>query len=238
LKWRVRWFIIAAETVICKVMDKIRVLLAEDHVMVREGTREFLQHEPDMEVVGEAGDGEEAVRLARELKPDVVVMDIAMPKMDGIEATRQIKGHDPSIAVLVLTAYENDQYIFSLLEAGAAGYLLKGVHVNELIDAIRAVYAGESVLHPVVARRVVDRLVSTGGREARPAELLSEREMEVLKLAATGVSNKDIAQQLFLSPRTVQVHLGNIFTKLGVASRTEAVLYALKRGWLTLEDLP
>ncbi len=238
MKWRLRWFIIAAEAVICKVMGKIRVLLAEDHVMVREGTREFVQREPDMEVIGEAGDGEEAVRLAGKLKPDVVVMDIAMPKMNGIEATKQIKAHDPSIAVLVLTAYDNDQYIFALLEAGAAGYLLKGVRVNELIDAIRAVYAGESVLHPVVARRVVNRLVSPGGKETRPSELLSEREMEVLKLAATGVSNKDIAQQLFLSPRTVQVHLGNIFTKLGVASRTEAVLYALKRGWLTLEDLP
>jgi NarL family two-component system response regulator LiaR len=219
------------------VMAKIKVLLAEDHVMVREGTREFVQREPDMEVVGEAGDGEEAVKLAKELKPDVVVMDIAMPKLNGIEATKQIKAIAPSIAVLILTAYDYDQYIFALLEAGAAGYLLKGVRVHELIDAIRAVYAGESVLHPVVARRVVDRLVSPGGGETQ-AIPLSEREMEVLKLAATGVSNKNIAQQLFLSPRTVQVHLGNIFSKLGVASRTEAILYALRKGWLTLDDLP
>jgi len=221
-----------------KVKDKIKVLLAEDHVMVREGTREFVQREPDMEVVGEAGDGEEAVRLATGLKPDVVVMDIAMPKLNGVEATKQIKKVAPSIAVLILTAYDYDQYIFALLEAGAAGYLLKGVKVHELIDAIRAVYAGESVLHPVVARRVIDRMVSPGSSEVKASDTLSEREMEILKLAATGVSNKDIAQQLFLSPRTVQVHLGHIFSKLGVASRTEAVLHALKKGWLTLEDLP
>jgi len=219
-------------------MDKIKVLLAEDHVMVRQGTREFVQREPDMEVVGEAGDGEEAVKLATKLKPDVIVMDIAMPKLNGIEATKKIKALHPSTAILILTAYDYDQYIFALLEAGAAGYLLKGVQVRELIDAIRAVYAGESVLHPVVARRVVDRLVSPGRSETEATELLSEREMEVLKLAATGVSNKEIARQLFLSPRTVQVHLGNIFSKLGVASRTEAILYGLRRGLLTLEDLP
>jgi NarL family two-component system response regulator LiaR len=220
------------------VMDKIKVLLAEDHVIVREGTREFVQREPDMEVVGEAGDGEEAVTLATKLKPDVIVMDIAMPKLNGIEATKKIKALHPSIAILILTAYDYDQYIFALLEAGAAGYLLKGVQAHEVIDAIRAVYAGESVLHPVVARRVVNRLVSPASSEAEATELLSEREMEVLKLAATGVSNKEIAKQLFLSPRTVQVHLGNIFSKLGVASRTEAILYGLKRGLLTLEDLP
>jgi NarL family two-component system response regulator LiaR len=219
-------------------MSKIKVLLAEDHVIVREGTREFVQREPDMEIVGEAGDGEEAVTLAKKLKPDVVVMDIAMPKLNGIEATKQIKALLPSTAVLILTAYDYDQYIFALLEAGAAGYLLKGVQVREVIDAIRAVYAGESVLHPVVARRVIDRMVSPTKNETQVAEPLSEREMEVLKLAATGISNKEIAQQLFLSPRTVQVHLGNIFNKLGVASRTEAILYGLKRGWFSLEDLP
>jgi len=219
-------------------MNKIKILLAEDHVIMREGTREFIQREPDMEVVGEAGDGEEAIKLATELQPDVVVMDIAMPKLNGIEATKQIKALQPSTAVLILTAYDYDQYIFALLEAGAAGYLLKGVRVYELIDAVRAVYAGESVLHPVIARRVIDRLISPKPTETQAIEPLSEREMEVLKLAATGISNKDIAEQLFLSPRTVQVHLGNIFNKLGVASRTEAVLYGLRRGWLALKDLP
>lgn len=221
-------------------MDKIRVLLAEDHVVVREGTRELIRHEADMEVVGEASDGEEAVELANKLQPGVVIMDISMPKLSGIEATKQIKALRPDTAVLILTAYDYDQYIFALLEAGAAGYLLKNVRGRELIDAIRAVYAGESVLHPAVARRVICRLVSPapGHIETRVIEPLSEREMEVLKLAAKGTSNKGIAEQLFLSPRTVQAHLGNIFTKLGVASRTEAVLYGLRKGWLTLEDLP
>jgi NarL family two-component system response regulator LiaR len=221
-------------------MGKIKVLLAEDHVVVREGTRELIQREPDMEVTGEAGDGEEAVELAKKLQPDVVIMDISMPKLSGIEATKQIKELHPATAVLVLTAYDNDQYIFALLEAGAAGYLLKNVRGRELIDAIRAVHAGESVLHPAVARRVIEHLTfpTSSVAEKKTTESLSEREVEVLKLAAKGIGNEDIAQQLFLSPRTVQAHLGNIFNKLGVASRTEAVLYGLKRGWLTLEDLP
>lgn len=220
-------------------MDKkIKVLLAEDHAIMREGIQEFIQRENDMEVVGGAGDGEEAVKLTAKTRPDVVVMDIHMPKLNGIEATKQIKTMFPSIAVLILTAYDNDQYIFALLEAGAAGYLLKGIKPLELIDAIRAVYAGESVLHPVIASRVIRRAVTHEEPSEKAGESLSEREMEVLKLAAKGISNKDIAEQLFLSPRTVQVHLGNIFNKLGVASRTEAVLFGLKRNWLTLEDLP
>jgi len=161
-----------------------------------------------------------------------------MPKLNGIEATKQIKAKLPNTAILILTAYDNDQYIFALLDAGAAGYLLKGIRTHELIDAIRAVYAGESVLHPVIASRVIRRVVTPAATDTKGVELLSERELEILKIAAKGVSNKDIAEQLFLSPRTVQVHLGNIFNKLGVASRTEAVLYGLKRGWLTLEDLP
>jgi DNA-binding NarL/FixJ family response regulator len=220
--------------------DNITILLAEDHIIVREGTRELLQHQPDMEVVGEASDGEEAVILAKQLKPDVIVMDIAMPKLNGIEATKQIKKFRPATAVLILTAYDTDQYIMALLEAGAAGYLLKSVRGNQIIDAIRAVYAGESVLQPSTTRRVIEQLKAKASAEEEiPSFLpLSDREMEVLRLSAKGVSNKDIAETLFLSNRTVQSHLSNIFKKLAVASRTEAVLFGLKRGWFSMEDLP
>jgi NarL family two-component system response regulator LiaR len=204
-------------------MDTISVLLAEDHAIVREGTRELLQHEEDLEVVGEAGDGEEAVELATGLRPDVVIMDIAMPKLNGIEATKQIKA-----------------YIFALLEAGAAGYLLKNVRGRELIEAIRLVAAGEAVLHPIVARKVIDRFALSPDRvdPGRALDQLTEREMEVLKLAAKGMTNRAIARELVISVRTVQAHFYNIFSKLGVGSRTEAVVYGLRKGWLLLEDAP
>lgn len=221
-------------------MRKIRILIADDHAVVREGTRRILEQEPDMEVVGEAGDGEEAVNLATSLKPDVAIVDVSMPKMDGIEATRKIKAACPSINVLILSAYDDDQFIFSLLEAGAAGYLLKSIRSRELLDAIRAVYSGESVLHPSIARKVLNRFVSTSDRPTEskePLGVLSDREMEVLKLAAKGFSNQDIAEKLCLSIRTVQGHLGHIFNKLQVSSRTEAVVRALKEGWVTLDDV-
>jgi NarL family two-component system response regulator LiaR len=219
-------------------MEKIRVLLAEDHVVVREGTRELIRRERDMNVIGEAGDGEEAAKLAAELRPDVVIMDIAMPKLNGIEATRQIKACCPATAVLILSAYDSDQYIFALLEAGAAGYLLKNVRGRELIEAIRAVHVGESVLHPVVTRKVIARFngVHTKVGEDRAADPLTGRELEVLRLASKGMTNSEIAKGLCLSVRTVQCHLGNIFSKLGVGSRTEAILYGLRRGWLSLQD--
>ncbi len=221
-------------------MDKIRILIADDHAVVREGTRQILEQEPDLEVIGEAADGEEAVRLATTLKPDVAIIDISMPVMDGVEATRRIKANAPGIAVLILTAYDDDQFVFSLLEAGAAGYLLKSVRGRELIDAVRAVHAGESVLHPTIARKVLNRFVSapTAPLEKKPAPMLSEREIEVLKLATRGLSNQDIANELCLSLRTVQAHLGHIFNKLQVSSRTEAVVRAMKEGWVTLEDVP
>jgi NarL family two-component system response regulator LiaR len=221
-------------------MERIKILIADDHAVVREGTRQILEKEDDLEVVAEAGDGEEAVNLATELKPDIAIVDISMPKLDGIEATRQIKALYPGIAILILTAYDDEQFIFSLLEAGAAGYLLKSVHSRELVDAVRAVYAGESVLHPSVARKVLNRFVPASGkpREEQTREVLSEREMEVLRLVTKGLTNKDIAEELCLSMRTVQGHLGHIFNKLNVSSRTEAVVHALKEGWVTLKDLP
>ena len=221
-------------------MGNIKILIADDHAVVREGTRQILEQEPDLNVVAEAGDGEEAVRLAASSKPDVAIIDVAMPRVDGIEATRRIKALYPAIAVLVLTAYDDDQFVFSLLEAGAAGYLLKSVRGRELIDAVRAVYSGESVLHPTIARKVLNRFVPTPGKlkEHEPSEVLSEREMDVLKLATMGLTNQDIANKLCLSVRTVQAHLGHIFNKLQVSSRTEAVVCALKEGWVTLDDVP
>jgi len=219
-------------------VSKIRILLAEDHAVVRQGTRELLERESDLEVVAEAGDGEEAVQLASRHQPDVAIMDIAMPKLNGIEATRQIKASHPATAVLVLTAYDNDQYVFAVLEAGAAGYLLKDVHAEELIKAVRAVYAGESVLHPAIARKVINRFAPAASKRAEESvqESLTEREMEVLKLAAKGMTNQEIASELALSVRTVQTHLSNIFGKMQVGSRTEAVLQGLKKGWLVLDD--
>lgn len=220
-------------------METIRILIADDHAFVREGTRRILEQEPDLEVVAEAGDGEEAVKLACDLKPDVALVDVAMPRIDGIEATRRIKAQCPAVAVLVLSAYDDDQFVFGLLEAGAAGYLLKSVRGQEIVDAIRAVHAGESVLHPSVARKVLNRFAGVSGkpRERKSLDLLTEREMDVLKLVTKGLSNKDIAEGLCLSVRTVQGHLANIFNKLRVSSRTEAVVHALKEGWVTLDDV-
>jgi NarL family two-component system response regulator LiaR len=221
-------------------MGKISILIADDHALVREGTRERLEREEDFEVVGEAADGEEALRLASQLKPDVAVVDIAMPKLNGIEAAKQIKKTQAGTAVLVLSAYDDDQYIYAVLEAGADGYLLKNVRGHQLVDAIRDVSAGEVVLDPHVARKVVQWFssLSQGRLPQGGGDYLSERELEVLKLAAKGLSNKEIASQLALSVRTVQSHLGHIFDKLAVSSRTEAVLRALKEGWISLEQIP
>lgn len=221
-------------------MPPIRILLADDHVMVREGTRRILEREPDLVVIAEAGNGREAVEMAERERPDVAIIDISMPVMNGIEATRGIKRLAPQTAVLVLTAYDDDEYVFAILEAGAAAYLLKNARSSELIDAVRRVRAGESVLGPRVASKVLRRM-SMGEQAAEPEPRespLTEREMDVLRLAGRGLSNREIAQRLHLSPRTVQAHMANIFGKLQVSSRTEAVMTGLRRGLLTLADIP
>ena len=220
-------------------MNSIRILLVEDHTLVRETIADFLGREPDLAVVGQAGDGEEGVRLAKKLKPDVVIIDVSMPKLNGIEATKKIKESRPRTTVLALSAYDYDQYIFALLDAGCAGYLLKDVSGQELVGAIRAVNRGDSVLHPSVARKVVQRCRTLRGKpqDRARATTLSDRETEVLKRAATGMSNKDIAGDLVVSVRTVESVLSGIFNKLGVGSRTEAVMYGLRNGCFTMEDL-
>jgi len=221
-------------------VEKIRVIIAEDHAVVREGTRQLLEQEPDIEIVGEAANGAEAVALVEGTSPDVAIVDISMPVMSGIEATERIKAVKPSTAVLILTAYDDDQYVFALLAAGAAGYLLKDVPSAEVVRAVRSVHGGEPVLHPAIARKVLARFASEGQREEPSRDdraLLTEREREILRLAACGMSNARIADDLSVSARTVQAHLTHIFDKLAVGSRTEAVIAGLRRGVLHLEDL-
>ena len=221
-------------------MEKIRVIIADDHAVVREGTRHILEQEHDLEVVGEARDGAEAVVLVETLKPDVAIVDISMPVLSGIEATERIKSSSPGTAVLILTSYDDDRYVFALLAAGAAGYLLKDVPSEEVVRAVRSVYAGEPVLHPAIARKVLARFAAEaqGGSAGRDGErLLTDRELDILRLAACGLSNADIASRLSVSMRTVQAHLTQVFNKLGSSSRTEAVIAGLRRGMLKLEDL-
>jgi DNA-binding NarL/FixJ family response regulator len=220
-------------------MKRIRIVIADDHAVVREGTRTMLDKEKDMEVVGEAEYGEEAIRLIEELHPDVAVLDVSMPRLGGIEVTRRIKPRFPSLAILVLTIHDNDEYVFALLEAGAAGYLLKDARRHEVIEAIRAVASGESILHPSIARKVIQRAIlgTVKSAEAAGAGQLSEREKEILRHAAKGLSNREIAETLCLSVRTVQGHINSIFHKLGVGSRTEAIFQSVKRGWLSFGDL-
>ena len=219
-------------------LDRINILIADDHAVVREGTRKILEHEPDFAVVAEAADGQEAVRLAGATLPDVAIIDVAMPGVNGLEATRQIKQRYPAVAVLILSAFDDDQFVFGLLEAGAAGYLLKSIPGRELVEAIRRVNAGESVLHPSIARKVLNRFTAAASPAHRDetAEVLTERVTEVLQMCTWGLSNQEIADRLVLSLHTVQAHLGHIFNKLNVGSRTEAVVCGLRRGWVTLEE--
>ena len=221
--------------------QEIRLVLADDHAFVRSGTRELLEQQPDLKIIGEASDGNEAVRLAGELQPDVMVMDVRMPAMSGVEATRQIKAAYPNVKVLVLTAHDDDEYVFALLQAGANGYLLKTAEIEELVRAIRTVAAGKSALAPEVTGKVVAQFTSGKSLPEVLTETqenydgLTDRELDILRLVGQGLSNKQIGKKLFISDRTVQAHLSNIFSKLNVSSRTEAVMHAVRKGWITTE---
>jgi DNA-binding NarL/FixJ family response regulator len=213
----------------------IRVLLADDHAVVRKGIWQFLEEAGDIEVIAEAGDGAEAVRLVETLQPEVAVLDIRMPEVTGVEATRHIKKHFPDVRVLILTSYDDDPYVFALLQAGADGYVLKTANSDELVRAVRTVHQGESALSPEIASKVV-RQAMTGRPEGATGqvETLTERELDVLRLAAQGLTNRAIGHKLGISHRTVQGHLQSIYGKLGVNSRTEAVTEALRRGWIVI----
>jgi DNA-binding NarL/FixJ family response regulator len=210
--------------------DTIRVILADDHAVVRKGIREFLTEANDITVIAEASDGDEAIVLIEQHKPDIAVLDIQMPKHSGIDVCRHIRTQQWPIGVLILTAFDDDPYILAALQAGANGYVLKTADADEIVQAVRDVHEGKSALDPAVAHKLLAQL---GGRSAeRPVESLTSREMDVLRLAARGYTNKAIGAQLSISDRTVQGHLANIFDKLHVATRTEAVMRAIALGWL------
>ncbi|MER3420107.1 MAG: DNA-binding response regulator [Chloroflexota bacterium] len=214
---------------------KIRVLLADDHAVLRAGLRALLSAEPDIEVIGEAADGQEAVALAARLKPDVVVMDITMPRLDGLRATRQITSHHPEIRVLVLTMHAEEQYLLQVLEAGGSGYVVKNAADRDLLEAIRVVHRGEAFLYPSATRMLLEAY----RRGERPGDgrenVLTEREEEVLRLTAEGYSNTEIAQRIYLSPKTVDTYRQRIMEKLGLHHRAELVRYALEHGLLRPE---
>jgi NarL family two-component system response regulator LiaR len=220
-------------------VGNISIVLGEDHLITRQGIRRLLEDEKGFTILGEASNGEEVVKLVTELKPDVVLMDVAMPKLNGIEATRQVKLNNPRTGVLVLSAYDDDEYVFALLKAGAAGYLLKSVSGDELVRAVKAIHKGEPVLDPVIAKKVLNyfKLPEKVPGAEEETEHFSDRELDIIRLAAKGLTNKEIADRLHLSYRTIEGHMRDVFNKLGVGSRTEAVLHGLKKGWFSLEEL-
>jgi len=210
-----------------KSKTKIRILLADDHNIVRTGIRQLLESADDLQVIAEAGDGEEAQTLIQEHKPDVAVLDIQMPKASGIEVTRWVRSHLPEVGVLILTAYDDDPYVMAVLQAGANGYVLKTGQPDELIQAVRDVYEGKSALDPDITRKLMSNVFQ---KPERTVESLTDRELDVLRLAAKGFTNKAIGVQLSISDRTVQGHLAHIFAKLQANSRTEAVMRAVSMG--------
>jgi NarL family two-component system response regulator LiaR len=214
-----------------KTKEKIKVILADDHNIVRAGIRQLLESSKDIQVIAEAGDGEEAQALIQKHQPDVAVLDIQMPKASGIEVTRWVRLHLPKVGVLILTAYDDEPYVMAVLQAGANGYVLKTAKTEELIQAVHDVYEGKSVLDPIVTQKLMFNLFKHP--EKTPVELLTDRELEVLKLAAKGFTNKSIGVQLNISDRTVQGHLAHIFAKLQATSRTEAVMRGVSLGWIS-----
>ena len=213
--------------------EKIRVLIADDHTIVRAGVRLLLEAEPDMEIVGEALTGEEAIRLVEKLRPTVVLMDIAMPGLDGLEATRRIKATTPDTRILVLTMHRSDEYFFEMLKAGASGYVLKAAETDELVTAIRVVARGETFLFPTMAKKLVQDYVRRFGENVNSGPpSLTAREREILRLVAKGYSNKEIAQHLVLSPSTVHSHRTNLMKKLNLKGQRELVEYVREQGLL------
>lgn len=207
--------------------EKIAVVLVDDHAIVRQGLRTYLELQPDIEVVGEASDGREAVGVVRDLLPDIVLMDLVMPNSDGVEATRAITGMAPSTRVIVLTSFSEDEKVFASIKAGAQGYLMKDVLPSDLVKAIRTVYKGEAQLDPEIARKLMHEF--TNPQPTAPRHDLTERELEVLRLIAHGKTNKDISEDLVLSEKTVKTHVSNILQKLHLSDRTQAAVYALRQ---------
>lgn len=211
--------------------EQIKVVLADDHAVVREGIRQFIESDGDIKVIAEADDGQAATLAIQHHHPDVVVLDIQMPEMSGIEVTRWARSHSPATGVLILTAYDDDPYVLAVLQAGANGYVLKTADAEDIRRAVRAVHEGKSALDPEITRKVMAHV--SGSRLGAPVERLTDRELEVLGLAAKGFTNKAIGLQLSISDRTVQGHLAKIFNKLQASSRTEAVMRAVSLGWLS-----
>ncbi len=215
-------------------MEAITVMLIDDHRVVRQGLRDFLELQSDIEVVGEASSGEEGVPLAKDLLPDVVLMDLVMPGIDGIETTRRIRNASPSTKVIVLTSFTDDAKVFPAIKAGAISYLLKDISPEELAHAIRAAQRNEAVLHPEVAAKLMQEFAAPRNTEA-PVEQLTPRELEVLRLVAKGMSNKEIADTLIISEKTTKTHISNILSKLHLADRTQAAIYALRQRIVPME---
>jgi NarL family two-component system response regulator LiaR len=215
-------------------MEAITVMLIDDHRVVRQGLRDFLELQGDIEIVGEASSGEEGVQIARELLPDVVLMDLVMPGIDGVETTRRVKAASPSSRVIVLTSFADDNKVFPAIKAGAISYLLKDISPEELAHAIRAAQRNEAVLHPEVAAKLMQEFSAPKGNEAM-VEQLTARELDVLRLIAKGKSNKEIADTLIVSEKTIKTHVSNILSKLHLADRTQAAIYALKQRIVPME---